>query len=89
MQAPYLDQITLYPIKSLAGISVNQWPVTPRGLQYDRQWMLVDQKGRFLSQRQLPQMSLIETAITEHQLILSANGVENLTLALAPKKEEE
>ena len=89
MQAPYLDQITLYPIKSLAGISVNQWPVTPRGLQYDRQWMLIDQQGRFLSQRQLPQMTLIETAITEHQLILSANGVENLTLALAPEKEEE
>jgi len=89
MTPPYLNQIILYPIKSLAGISVNQWPVTTRGLQYDRQWMLVDSQGNFLSQRRLPKMSLIKTAIIEHQLILSASGFENLTLSLTPKKEEE
>ena len=84
MQSSYLSQITIYPIKSVAGISVNQWPVTSRGLKYDRQWMLVDQQGQFLSQRQLPKMSLIKTTITKHHLILSAQGIEDLTLDLNP-----
>jgi uncharacterized protein YcbX len=77
-----LSAITLYPVKSLAGISVIRWPVTKTGLQYDRKWMLVDDAGQFLSQRRLPQMALIKTALTGSHLILSASGMENLSLPL-------
>jgi len=79
-----LSAITLYPVKSLAGISVNSWPVTKTGLQYDRKWMLVDNAGQFLSQRKLPRMALIKTALTDSHLILSASGMENLFLPLTP-----
>jgi len=79
-----LSAITLYPVKSLAGISVTRWPVTKTGLQYDRKWMLVDNAGQFLSQRQLPRMALIKTALTDTDLILSASGMENLSLPLTP-----
>ncbi|MGZ8190864.1 MAG: MOSC domain-containing protein [Methylococcaceae bacterium] len=79
-----LSEITIYPVKSLAGISVNRWPVTKTGLQYDRKWMLVDNVGQFLSQRRLPSMALIKTALTVKQLLLSAPGMENLSLPLEP-----
>ena len=79
-----LSAITLYPVKSLAGISVSSWPVTQTGFQYDRKWMLIDNAGQFLSQRQLPQMALIKTALTDRHLILSASGMENLSLPLKP-----
>ena len=79
-----LSAINLYPVKSLAGISVSCWPVTKTGLQYDRKWMLIDQDRQFLSQRKLPHMALIKTALTDSHLILSAPGMENLLLALAP-----
>jgi uncharacterized protein len=79
-----LSAITLYPVKSLAGISVFRWPVTKTGLQYDRKWMLIDNTGQFLSQRKLPQMALIKTALTGGRLILSASGMENLSLPLTP-----
>jgi uncharacterized protein YcbX len=79
-----LSAITLYPVKSLAGISVNSWPVTKTGLQYDRKWMLIDNAGQFLSQRKLPQMALIKTALTDRHLILSASGMEDLSLPLTP-----
>ncbi len=79
-----LNAITLYPVKSLAGISVSRWPVTKTGLQYDRKWMVIDQDRQFLSQRKLPHMALIKTALTDSHLILSAPGMENLLLALAP-----
>ncbi len=83
-----LSAITLYPVKSLAGISVTSWPVTKTGLQYDRKWMLVDNAGQFLSQRKLPQMALIKTALTGSHLILSASGMEDLSLPLMPADGE-
>lgn len=79
-----LSAIILYPVKSLAGINVNSWPVIETGLQYDRKWMVIDNEGQFLSQRQLPSMALIKTALTDSQLILSAQGMGNLPLPLNP-----
>ena len=79
-----LSAITLFPVKSLAGISVNSWPVTKTGLQYDRKWMLIDNDGQFLSQRKLPRMALIKTALTCDHLILSASGMESLPLSFTP-----
>lgn len=84
MKLSTLSAITFYPVKSLAGISVTRWPVTKTGLQYDRKWMLVDNAGQFLSQRKLPNMALIKTALTSSHLILSASGMENLSLPLTP-----
>jgi uncharacterized protein YcbX len=60
-----LSEITLYPVKSLAGITVKSWPVTKTGLLYDRKWMLIDTDQQFLSQRKLPKMALIQTALTD------------------------
>ena len=82
MTCSKLSTINLYPVKSLAGISVNRWPVTKTGLQYDRKWMLIDNAGQFLSQRQLPQMALIKTELSDSHLILRAPGMENLFLPL-------
>jgi uncharacterized protein len=79
-----LSAINLYPVKSLAGIAVNSWPVVKTGLQYDRQWMLVDNDGQFLSQRRVPKMALIKTAITAGELVLSAEGKSDLVLPLVP-----
>lgn len=58
-----LTQINLFPIKSLGGISLQEAVVERRGLQYDRRWMLVDDTGRFVSQREIPEMALLRTAI--------------------------
>ncbi len=79
-----LSAITLYPVKSLAGINVSSWPVIKTGLLYDRKWMLIDVDRQFLSQRKLPKMALIKTALTDSHLILSASGMEDLSLPLMP-----
>ncbi|MCK5353499.1 MAG: MOSC domain-containing protein, partial [Methyloprofundus sp.] len=80
---PSLNAIFIYPIKSLAGIQLEQSIVTKTGLKYDRQWMLVDAQQQFLSQRSLPRMALIKTRISEHQLIVSAPDMPDLPLSLA------
>lgn len=66
-----ISEVYIYPIKSLGGVSVDSAIVEERGLQYDRRWMLVDEQGRFLTQREHPQMALINVSITQEGLFVS------------------
>jgi uncharacterized protein YcbX len=84
MAAITLSEIHVYPVKSLTGIQVTSWPVSEKGLLYDRKWMLIDNNQKFLSQRSIPRMTLIKTALTEDQMILSAQGMNDLILPLQP-----
>ncbi|MCE2733528.1 MAG: MOSC domain-containing protein [Chryseotalea sp.] len=58
-----LAEIWIYPIKSLGGISLQQSKVLPKGLAYDRRWMLMDETHKFMTQRTLPEMALFTTEI--------------------------
>jgi uncharacterized protein len=83
-----LSDMYIYPVKSLAGIRVSSWSVAATGFKYDRKWMLIDTDRQFLSQRRLPKMALIKTVLTDSELILSAPGVDNLSLSLESKTGE-
>jgi len=59
-----VSDLYIYPIKSLGGFSVTEATVTEKGFQYDRRWMLVDRDAKFMTQRQIAAMALLQTAIT-------------------------
>ena len=84
---PTLSGLTLYPIKSCAGIALTQAEVTAFGLEYagvrDREWMVVDTEGNLLTQRELPAMALIVPRIAGDALELSAPGLPLLQLPIA------
>jgi len=82
VSVPILSKLYLYPVKSLAGIEVSDWPVNEKGLLYDRKWMLVDREGNFLSQRRIPRMVLIKTRLTPTELILSADHAADIGIPL-------
>jgi len=63
-----LSEINIYPIKSLGGISLKNAVVETRGLQFDRRWMLIDEKQNFLTQRILPKMATVSVEILEKGL---------------------
>ena len=65
-----ISQLFIYPIKSLGGIELSAAQLTDRGFQYDRRWMLVDANNGFLTQREYPVMSLLQTAIENNELII-------------------
>jgi hypothetical protein len=71
---PFLSQIHIYPVKSLGGISLESAQVTPRGLLYDRRWMLVDEAGVFVTQREVPQLATIRASLAQDTLTLSCGG---------------
>lgn len=71
----HISEIHVYPVKSLGGISLQSAQLTLAGFQFDRQWMVVQPDGTFMTQRQFPQMALIETAIVDDMLVLSTFGM--------------
>ncbi len=54
-----LSGIFIYPVKSLGGISLPAAELTPRGLRHDRRWLIVDERNRFLTQREHAEMALL------------------------------
>lgn len=82
-----LTQLSLYPIKSCAGIAVPAATLLESGLMaegvHDREWMLVDADGRFLTQREFPRMAVITPRPEGEVLRVSAPALADLLLPLA------
>jgi len=85
---PTITALTLYPIKSCAGIPLQTATVSATGLShhnvYDREWMLVDSNGQFLTQRSHPAMALIVPQLRAIGLVVHAPGMAPLEIASTP-----
>jgi uncharacterized protein YcbX len=82
-----VSALTLYPIKSCAGLAVLEATVTNAGLSahgvHDREWMVVNERGQFLTQREHPRMALITPQVDAGALHVDAPGAATLVLPLA------
>lgn len=65
-----------YPVKSLAGIALTSAEITSKGIKGDREWMVVKQNGKMLTQRQAPKMVTIQPKLSDRGLELHANGLD-------------
>lgn len=79
----HLGGIFIYPVKSLGGCAVPAAELDELGFIGDRRFMVVDAAGRFLTQRTLPRMALIRTALTFQKLTLSAANYGAIDVARA------
>lgn len=77
-----ISGLYVYPIKSCAGVAVQDVVLTETGLEFDRAWMVVDEKGEFLTQRELPRMALIQPQIKHYEMVLRAPGMLALHIKL-------
>lgn len=66
-----LTDIFIYPIKSLGAIRLGKATVQREGLQHDRRWMLLGADGKFLTQRGLPEMALLQPSLRPDRLSVS------------------
>ena len=83
-----LSEIYIYPIKSLGGIRLEKSNITTRGLENDRRFMLVDENGQFLSQREYPQLAIFQTEIESDFLkITDKKTGQNLKVSLSPNSK--
>lgn len=77
-----IARLFIYPVKSCAGVEVNEALVTETGLDLDRAWMVVDEDGEFVSQRELPRMALVKVQLKHYDVILRAPGMLALHLSI-------
>ncbi len=80
--------LNTYPIKSCAGVALTRAHVSPRGLEHDRDYMIVDDDGSFVSQRQVPEMALIVPTLGETSIALTAPGMPRADVPLALEADD-
>ena len=68
-----------YPIKSCAGFAVPSAEVGVTGFVGDRQWMIIDEQGQFLTQREEPRLALIRPMFHEEHSELEAPATSPIT----------
>ena len=77
-----LAAIRIHPVKSCAGIGVDEALLVETGLEFDRALMLVDPEHRMVTQRQLPRLALVRPQLRSEEMLLRAPGMLGLHVAL-------
>ena len=77
-----ISQLFVHPVKSCGGLAVDEATLIDTGFEYDREWMVVDRHGDFVSQREFPRMALIRPTLRHSDLVLRAPGMLALHLQL-------
>ena len=77
-----ISQLSIYPIKSAKGVDLEQFSLSNTGPEFDRCWMVIDNNGKFVTQRKHPRMCLIETRLTTDSLCLNAPNMPELLIPL-------
>ncbi len=77
-----VSALTYYPIKGCAGVTVDYAAVTETGLAQDRSFMIADQDGKVITQRELSRLAVIRAQILHDgaKLALAAPGIEDVML---------
>lgn len=75
-----VSELTIYPIKSCAGIDLPSASTTSRGFAYDRYWLITQPDGTFMTQRDFPQMVHIQTRVDNNRLYFSAPDMDEISV---------
>jgi len=68
----------LYPVKSCGGVEVDEAALDERGLVGDRRWMVVDERGVFVTQREEPALNRVRLASADGGWKMTAGGTVTL-----------
>lgn len=79
---PVVTALYRYPIKSCADTPLAEAATDVRGFVHDRELMVVDGDGEFLTQRELPRMALIRPSVQDGSLRVEAPGMPSLDVTL-------
>lgn len=77
-----------YPIKSCAGISHERIMLGSRGPIHDREWMVVDSSGMFITQREIPRMALIKPVLDSGGMTVNAPDMPTLRVPYSSQNHE-
>lgn len=78
MSSLSISQLFVHPLKSAKSVQSEQLLLDQHGALNDRRWMVVDRHGKFVSQRSVPSLCLVEAKLdSSNRLTLSAPSLPN------------
>jgi len=77
-----VSTLYIYPIKSCSPVKINTMLFSQTGPLYDRKFLIIDQTGSFLTQRQFPKLANVIQTIENNNLHISANNKTPITIPL-------
>ncbi|MYS94264.1 MULTISPECIES: MOSC domain-containing protein [Streptomyces] len=79
----HLHSIHVHPVKAVRGLAPREAAVEPWGLAGDRRWVLIDDGGKVVTQRQQPCLALAAAELLpDGGVRLSAPGMDPLTVSV-------
>lgn len=78
-----VTELNIYPVKSCRGIALDRAVLGETGFAHDREWLIVQDEGRFVTQREEPRLALVEPRIEHGELRLGAPGMPTLAVDAA------
>lgn len=82
-----IARLFVYPVKSCAPVELREAQLTETGFDLDRAWMVVDERGEFVTQRELPRMALVRPQLKHSEVVLRAPGMLALHLSVDTVEE--
>jgi uncharacterized protein YcbX len=76
----HVTGLYIYPIKSCAGVEVSAWPISRFGFIHDREFLVVDEHGKFLTQRTHPRLALVQAVPKPELLSVRAPNLPEIGL---------
>ena len=89
MSAIKVTGLHTYPFKSCAGLSLDEASLTPSGFEHDREFMVVDDDGDFVSQRKVPELALVAPTMGETAITLTASGMQDMDVPFHIEPDDE
>ncbi|KAK1947763.1 Mitochondrial amidoxime reducing component 2 [Phytophthora citrophthora] len=94
LQFPKVTGLFVYPVKSCAGVALENVQLTPKGLLHDREWVIIDgDRDKFVTQRRYPKLALIHPKVLPgmdqeaKSLVLTAKGMPDLEVPVVQTEE--
>lgn len=89
-----IKELIFYPIKSCRGIHLSSAQIGEKGLSnsnnslyYDRTFMIVDESGKFITQRQHPQLARVIVTIDGEKITLSFDNSSMDSITFTPQNQ--
>lgn len=79
-----VSSLWIHPVKSCQAVALDRVELEEMGFRHDRRWMIVDPDGRFVTQRERPELATVSVTVWGDHVALAAHGHASLALPLAP-----
>lgn len=79
-----VSSLWIHPVKSCRAIAVDRAELDETGFRHDRRWMVVDASGRFVTQRERPDLATVSVTVWGDHVALRCDGHSALTLPFDP-----